>query len=326
MATTALAALLSGCGRQSIVSPRSPQTGDIRTLWWVMLAVATLVFAGAVMMLALGWVRRRQEGLPFLTKWDREPVAQTLVVIFGIGIPVVVLVVLFAASDVYLVDKTSPPSPASTQMTVQVIGHQWWWEIRYPGTSAVTANEIHIPTDTRVNVVATTADVIHSFWVPQLARKIDEVPGRSNRVLLYTARASTYRGQCAEFCGLQHANMSLYVVAQPRATFRAWLANMSASARPASADTAPGARLFAASQCASCHQIRGTAARGTVGPDLTHVHARSTLAALTIPDRPSDLERWIADPQRVKPGNRMPDLGLPPGQVAQIAAYLDSLS
>jgi cytochrome c oxidase subunit 2 len=290
-----------------------------------MLAVATIVFGGAVVMLLIGWFRRQTPGLPFLRKWDREPVAQGLVVLFGIGIPVAVLVALFGVANVYVLGKTSAPDPRSTAMTVQVIGHQWWWEVRYPGSTAVTANEIHIPTGTRVNVVATTADVIHSFWVPQLNRKIDEVPGKQNRILLYTTRPGTYRGQCAEFCGLQHANMSLYVIAQPPATFRAWLANMAAPARPVEAGSAAGRRLFFADQCASCHQIRGTSASGTVGPDLTHLATRSTLAALALPNQPAALRSWIENPQRAKPGDRMPDLGLPRSDVEQIAAYLESL-
>ncbi|HEY2651777.1 MAG TPA: cytochrome c oxidase subunit II, partial [Solirubrobacteraceae bacterium] len=254
--------LLAGCGRQSIVSPRSPQTHDIATLWWWMLAVAGVVFFGAVGMLVLAWMRREKPGLPHFG--TREVVPQTLVLIFGIAIPAVVLVALFGVSNIYLVKQTAPPDARTTALTVDVIGHQWWWEIRYgnpahPG--AVTANEIHIPVDTRVNVVATTADVIHSFWVPQLARKIDEVPGRQNRILLYADRPGSYRGQCAEFCGLQHANMALYVIAQPAPAFRTWLSDVSAPApRPVAGPALAGEHLFMADQCASCHTIRGTAA------------------------------------------------------------------
>jgi len=316
--------VLGGCGRQSIVSPRSPQTHDIRTLWWWMLGVGGIVFLGAIVMLTMAYLRRDVRGLPFIG--DREPIAQGLVVMFGIAIPLVVLVALFGVSDVYLIDSTSPPDPRTTAMTVEVIGHQWWWEVHYRGTGAVTANEIHIPVETRVNVVATSADVIHSFWVPQLARKIDEVPGRQNRVLLYADRPGSYRGQCAEFCGAQHAHMALYVIAQPMAQFRAWLAAMSAPARnPSGGAAAIGRRLFEADQCASCHQIRGVTAPVTVGPDLTHLATRSSLAAATIPNRPSYLERWIANPQSIKPGDRMPDLGLPRWQISDIVAYLDSL-
>jgi cytochrome c oxidase subunit 2 len=316
--------LLAGCGKQSIVSPRSPQTHDIRTLWWWMLAVATIVFLGALGMLGLAWIRRGTPGLPFVG--ERETIPQTLVVVFGIAIPLVVLVSLFGVADVYLVRQTAAPSPARTGMTIQVIGHQWWWEVRYPGTDAVTANEIHIPTGTRVNVVATTADVIHSFWVPQLARKIDEVPGRRNRVLLYAGKPGRYRGQCAEFCGFQHANMSLFVIAEPRPAFRAWLSNMAAPVpTPSTATASTGEKVFMANQCASCHQIRGTSAQGLVGPDLTHLTTRRTLAAAEIRDDPAELRAWIADPQGIKPGSRMPNLGLSPTEYDEIAAYLEGL-
>jgi cytochrome c oxidase subunit II len=315
---------LAGCGRQSILSPRSPQTHDIRTLWWWMLGAAAVVCFGAVALLVLAWVRRGTPGLPFFGK--RESVPQIMVVLFGVAIPLVVLIALFGGSDVYLVNETAPPSPTSTAMTIEVIGHQWWWEVHYPGSKAVTANEIHIPVRTRVNVVAVTADVIHSFWVPQLARKIDMVPGRRNRILLYASRVGTYRGQCAEFCGLQHAHMAMLVVAQPMPAFRAWLANMASPARRAPSGPATvGEHLFMNDQCASCHTIAGTPARGTVGPDLTHLATRSTLAADTIPNTPAELERWILNPQAIKPGDRMPDLGLSPSQAHDIVSYLDSL-
>jgi cytochrome c oxidase subunit 2 len=321
--------VLTGCGKQSTLSPRSPQTHDIRTLWWWMLAIATVVFLGAVAMLAVAWFRRHENGLPLVG--NREPVLQGMVVLFGIGIPLVTLIALFGVSDVWLVKKTAPPSPRSTAMTIDVIGHQWWWEVRYPGRAAsgsyaVTANEIHIPVNTRVNVVTTTADVIHSFWVPQLARKIDTVPGRFNRVLLYASRPGRYRGQCAEFCGFQHANMSMFVVAQSRAAFQSWLSNMAApAATPTTSMARLGQHVFMTSQCASCHQIRGTSAQGLIGPDLTHLASRRTIAAATLRNTPANLLRWISQPQAVKPGNRMPDLGLARSQYAEITAYLETL-
>jgi len=323
-AAVACGLLLSGCGKQSIVAPRSPETHQISVLWWWMLGIATVVFLGAVAMLIMAWFRREVPGLPILG--EREDVAEGMVLLFGIGIPITVLVALFAVANVWLIGKTSPPAQASTAMTIDVIGHQWWWEVHYPGTSAVTANEIHVPVNTRVNVVATTADVIHSFWVPQLARKIDMIPGRENRVLLYASRPGTYRGQCAEFCGFQHANMALYVVAQPQDAFRAWLASASAPARaPASPQAQAGERQFMSDQCSSCHTIAGTSAQATVGPDLTHLASRSTLAAGTIPNTPAELAAWIANPQAIKPGDRMPDLGLTRGQIDQLVAYLETL-
>jgi cytochrome c oxidase subunit II len=322
MLTAAIA--LSGCGKQSILSTHSPQAHDIALLWWWMLAAATIVFGGTVVMLGVAWLRRGKPGLPLLG--EREQVTEGLVLVFGIAVPAVVLVTLFAVSDVYLVGKTGPPQPSSTAMTIDVIGHQWWWEVHYPSSGAVTANEIHIPVDTRVNVVATTADVIHSFWVPALNRKIDMIPGRRNRVLLYATHTGEYRGQCAQFCGLQHANMALEVFVQTPAAFRAWLAHTAAPARaPSSPMSTVGERLFMSSQCASCHTIAGTSARGTVGPNLTHIASRSTLAAVTIPNTPAELASWIANPQAIKPGDRMPDLGLTHRSVQELVAYLESL-
>ncbi len=319
-----IAAAMAGCGRQSTVSPRSPQTHQISVLWWWMLGAATVVFLGAVVLLGLAWLRRNSPGLPVFG--EREDIAKKLVLLFGIAIPLAVLVPLFGWANVYTIQRTDAPDPRTTAMTIDVIGHQWWWEVRYLGTPAITANEIHIPTATRVNVVATTADVIHSFWVPQLARKIDMIPGRQNRVLLYASRPGVYRGECAEFCGFQHANMSLTVVAQPAAAYRAWLAVMESPApAPVNAAARTGAQLFMSSQCASCHQIRGTAAQAFVGPDLTHLATRSTLAAAEIPNDPSHLAAWISDPQGIKPGSRMPNLGLSRSAVAAIVSYLDGL-
>ena len=315
---------LAGCGKQSILSTHSPQAHNIMLLWWWMLAAAVVVFVGAVAMLVLSWLRRGTPGLPWFG--EREDISERMVLAFGIGIPIVALVALFAVSDVYLVGQSSPPNPRTTAMTVDVIGHQWWWEVRYPGTNAVTANEIHIPVDTRVNVVATTADVIHSFWVPALNRKIDMIPGLKNRILLYATKTGAYRGQCSQFCGFQHAHMAMWVFVQTPAAFRAWLANMAAPARPPRTALArAGEQTFLSSGCASCHQLRGTRAMGTVGPDLTHLATRRSLAALTIPNTPGELAAWIRNPQAIKPGVRMPDLGLPSGEIDELVAYLDGL-
>jgi cytochrome c oxidase subunit 2 len=317
------ALLLAGCGKQSILSTRSPQAHNIALLWWWMLAAAAIVFVGAVAMLVAAFIRRRTPGLPLFG--EREGISESLVLMFGIGVPIVVLVVLFAVSDVYLVRQTSPPDTKRTAMTIDVIGHQWWWEVHYPPTAAVTANEIHIPVDTRVNVVATTADVIHSFWVPSLNRKVDMIPGRQNRLLLYATRVGEYRGQCSQFCGPQHANMAMEVFVQTPSAFRAWLASMAAPSRAPTAGARAGEHVFMTSACASCHRIAGTPADGTVGPDLTHLATRTTLAAGTIPNSPGELAAWISNPQAIKPGDHMPDLGLPRSKVAEIVAYLESL-
>jgi len=323
-AAAAVALAVAGCGEQSPLKPESDPARDIAKLTWWMFGIAGVVFGGAVVMLLIGWLTRREEGLPFIGK--RSNVETGAVVVFGIVIPVVVLIGVFAFANLVVLDDTDAPKASSTELTVEVTGNQWFWEVRYPGTKAVTANEIHIPVRTRVNLVGKTDDVIHSIWIPQLNRKIDTVPGHRNRILLYADKPGRYRGQCAEFCGLQHAHMSMYVFADPPERFRAWLRNMERpEAPPAGPSARGGKRIFMANQCASCHTIRGTAARGDIGPDLTHLRDRTTLAGLTIPNRGDYLLRWIRDPQHFKPGNKMPALGLSDAQIQKLVTYLEGL-
>jgi cytochrome c oxidase subunit II len=319
------ALLLCGCGSpQSIFRSASKQSHDIDLLWWWMLGAAAVVFFGALALLGIAWVRRDTRGLPIFG--ERESVAELMVIAFGIAIPVVALVVLFAISDVYLVGQTSPPDPKTTAMTIDVIAHQWWWEVKYPGTDVVTANEIHIPVNTRVNVVATTNDVIHSLWVPALARKIDTIPGYHNRILFDAHHIGVYRGQCSQYCGLEHAHMAMKVFVQPHAAYTSWLGNQEKpAAKPMTAMQTAGEQVFMNSQCASCHTIAGTQAHGAIGPNLTHVGSRTSLAADTIPNTPKELAAWIRNPQAIKPGVVMPDLGLSRKHVKELVAYLESL-
>ena len=207
-----------------------------------------------------------------------------------------------------------------------MIGHQWWWEVRYPGTNAVTANELHIPVRTPVRIEVKTADVIHSFWVPELNRKIDTIPGRTNVVELDADAPGRYRGQCAEFCGLQHAHMAMYVFVDEPDAFRRWLeAQERPAASPAGGQAAEGERLFMNGPCSSCHAIRGTDADGYVGPDLTHVASRTTLAAVTIPNDRENLREWIVDSQHVKPGNQMPNFNVSGRKLDALVAFLEGL-
>ena len=249
-----------------------------------------------------------------------------MVLVFGLAIPVVALVALFGVANVYLIRQTSPPAPASTAMTIDVIGHQWWWEVRYPGTDAVTANEIHIPVDTRVNVVATTADVIHSFWVPALNRKIDMIPGRRNRILFYASSPGVYRGQCSQFCGLQHAHMALNVFAQRPPRYRAWLANMASAARvPMTAAARAGERLFMGSECASCRTDRGHPGAGRRRP---RPDARRDPHDPRCGDDPQHAElAGGVDPQPAGDQTRRPDArsGLSASQVSTLVAYVETL-
>jgi cytochrome c oxidase subunit 2 len=309
-----VAIVAAGCGsKQNSLSPESPPAHGIATLWWIMLAGSGVGLAVIVGILVAAWFKRDTEGS------DRPGTITVLVL--GIATPILVLVALFAYSDIFLIRGTSPPAEAvaaaADEMTVRVVGHQFWWEIRYPGTTAVTANEIHIPVRTHVVVYVHSDDVIHSFWVPQLNRKIDLEPDQVNRVELYADKVGRFRGQCAEFCGLQHAHMSFYVFSDPPAVFRRWLA---AQSKPAA--SAPA--LFM-DKCSSCHAIRGTAATARVGPDLTHVGSRQSLAALTLPNTPERMREWLRRTQDVKPGSLMPQVDLTDAQVNQLTTYLEGL-
>src|SRR4051812_47890170 len=300
--TAAAMAAVAGCGgSQSALAPESRPAREIATLWWWMLLAACIVFAGALGMLGLAWVRRRRPGMPLLKGGGREQL--WLVVTVGLIIPLVTNVALFGIADFLVLGDTEAAAAGTTPLTIEVTGRQWFWEVRYPGRPpVVAANEIHIPVHTRVNVIALTGDVIHSFWVPQLNRKVDMVPGRRNRVLLEADNPGLYRGQCAEFCGLQHAHMAMWVQAQTPQAFRAWLRHEASPARaPGAGGRQAGRAAFFRDQCASCHTIRGTAARGNVGPDLTHLGSRQTIAALTMPNTPQSLANWLQDPQHVKP-------------------------
>jgi cytochrome c oxidase subunit 2 len=306
---------LAGCGgNQNTLNPAGGPEHSITQLFWVMFGVAIVGFGLIVFLLFLGWARRE---LPELPGGRGEKTATRIVIGFGVALPIVLLTALFVWSDFFVMRSTAAPAKGSTALTINVIGHQWWWEARYANSKAVTANEIHIPVDTRVEVVLTTKDVIHSFWVPQLNRKVDMIPGTANRLLLIADRPGVYRGQCAEFCGLQHANMAVEVVAEPKADFEAWLAH---NARPA----ARGNPLFA-ENCSGCHEVRGTSAHADVGPDLTHFASRRSIAAATIENTPANLREWLRDPQHVKPGNRMPNLHLGEADWTALQRYVESL-
>jgi cytochrome c oxidase subunit 2 len=306
---------LAGCGgNQNTLNPAGHPERSITQLFWVMFGVAIVGFSLIVFLLFLGWVRREQPSLP---GGRGERTAMQIVLGFGVAVPVVLLVALFIWSDFFVMRSTAAPANGSTPLTINVIGHQWWWEARYENSTAVTANEIHIPVGVRVGVVLTTVDVIHSFWVPELNRKVDMIPGTENRLLLLADHPGIYLGQCAEFCGLQHANMAVEVVAEPKAAFDAWLAR---NAQPA----ARGNELFARN-CSGCHEIRGTTAHADVGPDLTHFASRRTIAAVTLPNTPQNLREWLRNPQHVKPGNRMPNLELSDADWSALQRYLESL-
>jgi cytochrome c oxidase subunit 2 len=245
----------------------------------------------------------------------------------GVGVSTVVLLIATAWTLVTLSAVAAPTSPGA--LTLRITGNQWWWAVSYreaePALSFNTANEIHIPVGQPVRIELSTSDVIHSFWIPQLAGKTDIIPGQTNVAWLQADQPGVYRGQCGEYCGLQHAGMALDVIADQPEAFRAWLdAQARPAAVPASGPVADGAEIFL-SRCSVCHTVRGTQAGGIVGPDLTHVMSRQTLAAGLLPNDAGNLGRWIVDPQGAKPGCRMPNLGLAADEVGGLLAYVQTL-
>ena len=276
--------------------------------------IAGLVFVAVVV--ALGAALSPRDRARSLT--ERGGVRAVLVL--GGIVPAIVVAAFFMLSLVVTARLTAARAP---DVAVEVVGHQWWWEFRYG--SAATANELHVPVGERVELRLRSADVIHSFWVPALQGKTDAVPGQTNTMWLTAERPGRYDGVCAEFCGVQHAWMRLVVVAEPRAVFDRWLARQSEDRRPPSGPAAEGERAFLAHVCVDCHTIRGTAARATVGPDLTHVAGRSLIGAGVLRNEPAALRAWIDDPQHFKPGAFMPAVPLGVAERDALVTYLGSL-
>lgn len=239
-----------------------------------------------------------------------------------------VIIAVFTIASFVTTHALSVAGP--DDLTIRISGMQWWWGVRYlgpdPSQAFETANEIHIPARRNVHLVLEGDDVIHSFWVPSLAGKQDLIPGRVNEITIRAEQPGVYRGQCAEFCGLQHAHMSFFVIADEPADFDRWMAAQRAPATQATdEEIAAGRDAFMAKPCAACHTIRGTQATGTTGPDLTHVGSRKTIGAGLFETTRGSLAAWIADPQTLKPGNNMPLVPLSPDELRAISAYLASL-
>ena len=311
---------------QSVLSPAGSPAASIAGLSWVMFAGAALIFTVVMGLLAWAVLRRSSARAVRPRRW---------IVGGGLVFPGLVLASLFAYSSGRTPGWLAQPPPGA--LVVSLTAHLWWWEVRYrdpaSGRDIALANELHLPVGRPVWLGLNSQDVIHSFWVPALAGKVDMVPGRVNHLLVQAGQAGVYRGQCAEYCGEQHARMALHVVARPPDEFDAWLA---AQARPPvapRAGDAPGAALlargrdaFVAQRCNACHTVRGVAEAGRLGPDLTHVGSRLYLGAGTLPNHAGSMARWIADTQAVKPGARMPSSGdMDSATLQALAAWLEQL-
>lgn len=316
-------ALAAGCRMdptQSALHPVSRAAEKIAFLWWLMFWAGTVIFLITMALLLIAIVRR-----PRSEAKSGPPLGGTkFVIVSGIVLPAIILVILLLVT----MDVTVALRPTRPDMTIQVTGYQFWWDIRYPEQGIVTANELHIPAGRPVRLELTSRDVIHSFWAPRLHGKIDLIPGRINTFWIAADKPGVYRGQCAEYCGAQHAHMAFYVVALPPEEFQAWVAaRQTPHPEPAASTPAParGREVFFQAGCQQCHTIRGTRAAGRAGPDLSHLGSRLSLGAGTLPNTPGNLEGWISNSQAVKPGNRMPRMYLKPEDLHALRVYLESL-
>lgn len=307
---------------QSALDARGDAAARILEITWVLMVGGGLIFVAVLALLALALAGpSAPRALLAGRRW---------IVGAGVVFPLVVLSALlvytFSAAAGMGQERRTPAAAR-----IQVDGELWWWRVRYldeaGGLLFETANEIHIPAGQPVDLELVTHDVIHSFWVPNLAGKVDMVPGHVNRLRLRAHAPGVFRGQCAEYCGAQHAKMALHVVAQPPQEFAGWLQAQRGAAAPATSPALQrGQSLFAEKRCGVCHAVRGTAAAGTLGPDLTHVGSRMALAAGTLPNGVGPLAAWITDSQHIKPDSRMPAYAhLPPEDLRDLAAYLEHL-
>jgi cytochrome c oxidase subunit 2 len=320
--------IATGCSPyQSAQNPAGPQAQRIHSLWIFQLVIATVVFIFvlAAAVFATRAANRRSEMLP-----DDEHVHRKLTGIVATATGVTVLILFASFVHALTTGRALASLPAKNALNIQVTGNQWWWDVEYidtaPSRRIETANEIHVPVGVPVQLIATSHDVIHSFWVPNLHGKKDLVPGHTTITWFQADTAGLYRGQCAEFCGHQHAKMALWVIAEPRDVFAKWYeGQLQTPQSPSDSLTLAGQRIFLAKTCAMCHNVGGTLAGSHVGPDLTHIASRRSIAAGTLANTRANLAEWIRDPQSIKPGSRMPSSNLSASELNAVVAYLETL-
>jgi cytochrome c oxidase subunit II len=309
------------------LNPGSPQARLVDRLGDSMYITAGIVFVFVVVALLWASFRRRQGAGPSSEDLRRDRPMRTAVLL-ATGLTTAVLFV-FLIFDVS-VGRTITSNPGKRALQIRVTGHQWWWEVQYrdslPKNWVTTANEIHIPVGRPVVFELRSTDVIHSFWPPNLSPKRDQIPGDENSVWFQADSVGLFRGLCAEFCGHQHAKMGFLVFAESPTNFARWLAReRDTAATPTDSLTRRGREVFLGSSCVMCHAIAGTPAGSRVGPDLTHLAGRRTLAAGTLPNTRSNLTGWIVDPQAIKPGAKMPPNQFSGPDLLALVAYLESL-
>jgi len=338
LASITLLLLLSGCRvALSTFNPHGPAAHRIANLSWVMTILFVIVSVVMWILFAYAFYRRRG------SLAEHESVesggGEMWITIGGLIIPFIVLTALFVAGLSLLSDFPIPSAHAHTRSqmaqsmkpNILIIGHQWWWEIRYlnddPSKEFTTANELHLPVGKPVNIELASADVIHSFWIPALDGKIDLIPGQSNYIRIFASQPGVYAGQCATYCGAEHALMRLLAVVQTPAKYQAWLRNQRKPGHlPTTPEAKAGEQEFVNGPCALCHTVRGTTAGGSVAPNLTHIGSRRMLASDVYANNNAYLEAWITNAQSLKPECEMPDVTQFSGeQLTNLVAYLRQL-
>ncbi len=307
----------------SALDPKGPNGAAISSLFGVVLAIAVVVFVIVEGMLLFSAWRFRQR--PNDTTEPKQVHGNTRFEIAWTIAPAIIVVVLFVLALQTQQTLDAKPASAGDQLTVKVIGHQWWWEYQYPDLNITTATDLVIPVGKVVNLEISSVDVIHSFWIPQLNGKTDAFPNRINRSWIQADAAGVFYGQCAELCGPSHANMRSVVIAKDTAEFDAWVQQQQANPAPTADAAAQGEQLFLVSACIGCHQVNGTAAQGKVGPNLTHVASRTSLAGGMFTNTEGNLKRWLKNPPALKEGVLMPNLNLSDADIEALTAYMMSL-
>ena len=330
---------LAGCAPEAPKERTTPSMLDahgtgaaiIRQEWWILLAAAAAIFVLVVVLMLWAVLRqqRKQQGQPLGDMRDMPGEAHAgggtrWIWIGGIAMPLLVLLGVFALTVTDIRALEAPPSKEVAAILIN--GHRWWWEVEYPDLGITTANQIYVPVGQAVKIELTSNDVIHSFWVPQLQFKRDLIPGQTNTVWLQADKPGVYRGLCAEYCGLQHAQMNFMVVALYPKEYEQWVAHEgSDAAKPSDPLAKAGQQVFLGKGCMYCHTVRGTPAAGWLGPDLTHLGSRLTIAGGSLENNTGNLGGWILDPQHIKPGALMPATPLSGQELQELLAYLNGL-
>ncbi len=316
--------LLSGCMPvTNVFNPASPIAGREASLFWIVLGISLVVFL--IVDGGLVYIVIRDRG----RKGDNTPPPQIhenrVLEAIWTGIPVLLVIILFVLT-VATMRAVAAPALSPNDIKVTVVSHRWWWEFDYPDLGIKTANELHIPAGANVQINLESVDVIHSFWVPQLSGKTDVIPGQTNTMWLTSDQIGEYAGQCSEFCGTQHANMRFKVIVEPRADFLTWVSGQQQPPAPPTDSLAQqGQKLVTQGVCVGCHTIDGTNAKGTVGPNLTHLFSRTTFAGSSIDLNDKNLADWLRNSDALKPGNQMSGVHVPEQNIQAIIAYLHTL-